>query len=64
VAEFIGVAEQCRRCPGHTGSEQWSTIQRSVAAHAAIACRHGYAVDSNCTLKAETALAGESNSLA
>lgn len=64
VAEFVGVAEQCRRCPGHTGTEQLSTIQRSVAAHAAIACRHGYAVDSNCTFKAETLLAGESNSLA
>lgn len=64
VAEFIGVAEQCRRCPGHTGTEQLSTIQRSVAAHAAIACRHGYAVDSNCTFKAETLLAGESKSLA
>jgi PleD family two-component response regulator len=64
VAEFVGVAEQCRRCPGHTGTEQLSTIQRSVAAHAAIACRHGYAVDSNCTFKAETLLAGESKSLA
>ena len=64
VAEFLGVAEQCRRCPGHTGAEQLSTIQRSVAAHAAIACRHGYAVDSNCTFKAETLLAGEIKSLA
>jgi CheY-like chemotaxis protein len=64
VAEFVGVAEHCRRCPGHTGTEQLSTIQRSVAAHAAIACRHGYAVDSDCTFKAETLLAGESKSLA
>lgn len=59
VAEFVAVAEYCRRCPGHTGAEQLSTIQRSVAAHAAISCRHGYAVDSNCTLKAEGLLAGE-----
>lgn len=65
VGDFLGVAEQCGRCPGHTGTEQLSTIQRSVAAHVAISCRHGYAVDSHCTLKSENLLAaGETKSFA
>jgi DNA-binding response OmpR family regulator len=62
VADFLGVAEQCRRCPGHTGAQQLSTIQRSVAARVAISCRHGYAVDSHCTLKARTSMAGPTES--
>ncbi|HEY4369334.1 MAG TPA: response regulator [Steroidobacteraceae bacterium] len=51
VEDMLGVAEQCRACPGRTGPAQLSTVQRSVATHVAIACRHGYAVDSNCHLK-------------
>jgi DNA-binding response OmpR family regulator len=55
VHDLLGVAEQCRKCPGQAGSEQLSTVQRSVASHVAISCRHGYAVDSNCTLKSKQA---------
>jgi PleD family two-component response regulator len=53
--DLLSVAEQCRRCSGHAGPAQLSTVQRSVAAGVTIACRHGYAVDSHCTLKAEIA---------
>jgi PleD family two-component response regulator len=55
VEDLLGVAEQCRVCGGHAGPEQLSAVQRSVAAGATIACRHGYAVDSHCALKAELA---------
>jgi hypothetical protein len=60
VDDLVGVAEQCRQCPGHSGTEQLSTIQRSVGTHVAISCRHGYVVESSCTLKAEGLLGGES----
>lgn len=56
VADVVGVAEQCRKCPGHAGPQQLSTVQRSVAAHLGISCRHGYAVDDACTLKSVDAL--------
>jgi len=51
AAEMLEVAELCRRCPGHSGNEQLAAVQRSVATHAAIVCRHGYVVDSECVLK-------------
>lgn len=60
VQDLVGVAEQCRKCPGHSGPQQLSTVQSSVAGHLAIVCRHGYAVDSHCTLKAEALLSGRS----
>ena len=49
--EMLGVATQCRACPGHTSPEQLSAVQRSVAGHFSIACRHGYVVDDECSLK-------------
>jgi PleD family two-component response regulator len=55
AADLLAVAEQCRMCGGHAGPAQLSTVQRSVAAGVTIACRHGYAVDSHCSLKAELA---------
>jgi DNA-binding response OmpR family regulator len=55
AADLLAVAEQCRVCTGHAGAAQLSTVQRSVAAGVTIACRHGYAVDSHCTLKTEVA---------
>jgi PleD family two-component response regulator len=51
AGEMLNVAEHCRHCPGHSGSEQLATVQRSVATHASIVCRHGYVVDSECALK-------------
>lgn len=50
--QMLDVAEHCRRCPGRAGTEQLSAVQRSVASHVAIACRHGYVVDTVCGLKA------------
>ncbi|HEY0939364.1 MAG TPA: response regulator [Steroidobacter sp.] len=50
-ADMLDVAEHCRRCPGHSGNEQLAAVQRSVATHAGIVCRHGYVVDSQCVLK-------------
>jgi hypothetical protein len=41
----------CRACPGHSSPEQLAAVQRSVACHIGIACRHGYVVDQECTLK-------------
>ena len=41
----------CRNCPGHTGPEQFGAVQRSVACHVSIVCRHGYVVDNECSLK-------------
>jgi PleD family two-component response regulator len=58
AADLLAVAEQCRVCTGHAGAAQLSTVQLSVAAGVTIACRHGYAVDSHCTLKAERAPQG------
>lgn len=55
VGDLLGVAEQCRGCPGHAGAEQLSTVQFSIKSHIAIACRHGYSVDRYCTLKTVTA---------
>lgn len=51
AGEMLNVAEHCRHCPGHSGSEQLAAVQRSVATHASIVCRHGYVVDSECVLK-------------
>lgn len=51
VNDLLGVAEQCRKCPGHSGPEQHSTVQQSIKSHVAIVCRHGYSVDRHCTLK-------------
>lgn len=50
--EMIEVAEHCRPCNGRSGAEQLSAIQRSVAGHVALGCRHGYVVDAECRLKA------------
>lgn len=52
---MLNVAEHCRYCPGHSGSEQLAAVQRSVATHAGIVCRHGYVVDSECVLKSPVA---------
>ena len=49
--DMLGVAEQCRVCPGRAGPEQLSAVQRSVASHTALVCRHGYFVASECSLK-------------
>jgi PleD family two-component response regulator len=48
---MLNVAEHCRHCPGHSGTEQLAAVQRSVATHASIVCRHGYVVDNECALK-------------
>jgi PleD family two-component response regulator len=56
ASEMLNVAEHCRRCPGRSGNEQLAAVQRSVAAHAGIVCRHGYVVDSECVLKSPAAL--------
>ena len=56
AAEMLDVAEHCRACPGHSGSEQLAAVQRSVATHAGIVCRHGYVVDSECVLKSPAAM--------
>lgn len=55
VSDLLGVAGQCRGCPGHAGPAQLSAVQSSIKSHIAIACRHGYSVDSHCTLKTVTA---------
>jgi PleD family two-component response regulator len=55
TAELLEIAGRCRNCPGHAGPEQLGAVQRSVACHVAIVCRHGYAVDNECTLKAPAA---------
>ncbi|MGH8179337.1 MAG: response regulator [Steroidobacter sp.] len=52
ATEMLEVAAHCLDCPGRTGQEQLRAVQRSVACHVAIACRHGYVVDSECSLKA------------
>jgi PleD family two-component response regulator len=66
TAEVLEIAGLCRNCPGRTGPEQLGAVQRSVACHVAIVCRHGYVVDNECSLKraparrsdAEAAMAG------
>jgi PleD family two-component response regulator len=49
--DMLDVAEHCRSCPGRAGPEQLSAVQRSVASHTALVCRHGYFVASECSLK-------------
>jgi two-component system cell cycle response regulator len=56
AGEMLNVAEHCRDCPGHSGNEQLAAVQRSVATHAGIVCRHGYVVDSQCVLKSPAAM--------
>lgn len=56
AGQMLDVAEHCRACPGHSGSEQLAAVQRSVATHAGIVCRHGYVVDSECVLKSPAAM--------
>ena len=51
TAEMLEIAGLCRNCPGHTGPEQLGAVQRSVACHVSIVCRHGYVVDNECSLK-------------
>ena len=50
VEEMLDVAERCRICSGRVGTEQLVAVKQSVASHVAIACRHGYVVDSECAL--------------
>jgi PleD family two-component response regulator len=54
TAEMLEIAGLCRNCPGRTGPEQLGAVQRSVACHVAIVCRHGYVVDNECSLKARS----------
>jgi PleD family two-component response regulator len=49
---LVGVAEHCRACNGRVDAEQLTAVKQSVAGHVAIACRHGYAVASECPLRA------------
>ena len=49
--DLLEVAEHCRHCSGRASPEQLVAVQRSVTGHVAIACRHGYAVDSQCVFK-------------
>jgi PleD family two-component response regulator len=51
TAEMLELAGLCRNCPGRTGPEQLGAVQRSVACHVSIVCRHGYVVDNECSLK-------------
>jgi PleD family two-component response regulator len=55
TAEMLEIAGLCRNCPGCTGPEQLGAVQRSVACHVSIACRHGYVVDNECSLKSRSA---------
>ncbi len=57
--ELVSVAEHCRLCTGHTGPAQLNAVQRSVSVGVTIACRHGYAVASHCSFKAESPLVEE-----
>jgi two-component system cell cycle response regulator len=56
--EMLDVATLCLECPGRAGQEQLRCVQRSVACHVGIVCRHGYAVDSECSLKISGVSAG------
>ena len=51
TAELLEIGGLCRSCPGRTGPEQLGAVQRSVACHVSIVCRHGYVVDNECSLK-------------
>jgi GGDEF domain-containing protein len=51
TAEMLEIGGLCRNCPGRTGPEQLGAVQRSVACHVSIVCRHGYVVDDECSLK-------------
>lgn len=51
--QMLKVAEVCRRCAGCNGPEQLAAVQASVASQVAIACRHGYVVDTSCRLKGD-----------
>ena len=55
TAELLEIAGLCRNCPGCTGPEQLGAVQRSVACHVSIVCRHGYVVDDECSLKSRSA---------
>ena len=57
--EMLKVAGHCRACPGRTSPEQLAAVQRSVACHVGIACRHGYVVDNECSLKSTSAARNE-----
>jgi PleD family two-component response regulator len=58
--EMLEVATHCLECPGRAGQEQLRSVQRSVACHVAIVCRHGYVVDGECSLKASgSSIAGD-----
>jgi PleD family two-component response regulator len=50
--DLLQVAVHCLNCPGRAGQEQLRAVQSSVACHASIVCRHGYAVDDECSMKA------------
>lgn len=50
-AVMLEVAEQCRACGGRIGAEQLEAVKQSVTGHVAIACRHGYAIASECPLR-------------
>jgi PleD family two-component response regulator len=54
TAEMLEIAGLCRNCPGRTGPEQLGAVQRSVACHVSIVCRHGYVVDNECSLKSRS----------
>jgi PleD family two-component response regulator len=60
TAEMLEIAGLCRNCPGRTGPEQLGAVQRSVAGHVAIVCRHGYVVDSECSLKGRAVRSADS----
>lgn len=51
TTQMLEIAALCRNCPGRTGPEQLGAVQRSLASHVAIVCRHGYVVDNECSLK-------------
>jgi PleD family two-component response regulator len=51
AAEMLDVALHCLSCPGRAGPEQLRTLQLSVGSRVGILCRHGYAVDNECSLK-------------
>ncbi len=51
-AVMLAVAEHCRACDGRIGAEQLEAVKQSVTGHVAIACRHGYAVGTDCPLRA------------
>lgn len=66
TAEMLEIAGLCRNCPGRTGPEQLGAVQRSVACHVSIVCRHGYVVDNECSLKSRSSArqAGPEHALA